>query len=374
MNSEIVNIIKNDSWNKTENPFADVNCDGHVDQADIDLLEKMIKKEECIVNYIDGRGVVAKAHYPIDGNIGTHRWYGCDMALALGIWDRLIAVDEQSIAKGEVAYPGITSKINLGLSSTMEAETVLKSGVEALIFSGATDKNGLSDKLNKSGQNIDCIFLDVGGPDSVNSMAILGVLLGCEKRCAEYLAFYDEVMGVITNNAEAMKKYTTDFINPYNPTNTEKVYIDTETKDGKVMNDTAWIKLLQLNNVGPKDDSVCVPRSMEWIIDLNPEYIIISTADGGYVNDITSAQAKFDAAAEIFKGTGAYNEKKVIGMSFNSLGSIYGFAGLMLLGAYMFPDVYDVDYGWETLQKWFDDFTMLDLDVHKVGGGVFMMH
>jgi len=368
-------------WNKEKNPYADTNNDGVIDHTDIELLNKILNKESCIVYYTQYWGGVYSTsyiHYPVTGGLGCQYYQAANMTTLLGIWDRVTATESVVTSSYVNKYPGVQSLYKLGALSTMDAETVMASGISALIAYINNDGTGqqIQKDLRAAGSDIDVIALPIQGYDCLDAVITMGVLLGCEEASHKYIEYCNKVTNYLSsklsklNNSQLAQYYII-----YAPTDPGNLRIQSEDKNtGRVTGDLGFVKLIPGVNLMPYGESSWYSyRSAEWFITDNPEYILVSMSSTTSDITATEAQAKFNSNAQIFKGTDAYNNKNVYGFSFGMMSTYSGCASLILLAHLLYPNLINEDYGWSILQEWYDEFTLENVDVHSVGGAVYQM-
>ena len=100
---------------------------------------------------------------------------------------------------------------------------------------------------------------------------------------------------------------------------------------------------------------------------MDPDYIILSYSFGDVT--VEEGQKLFNEKVQYFKYTRAYKEGHIFGINYGTYGTYLGLGGLPLLAAYIWPDLVDEDYGWDMLQKCYDNWSAADLDV-KISGGL----
>ena len=378
----INSIINGDiEWDKENYPYADTNTDGVIDNKDVELLKKILNKEECLVYYTQnwaGEYSTSYIHYPITGSIGCNYYQAANMTTLLGIWDRVTAAESVVTMSYTDKYPNVENLYPLGALGTMETETVIASGIDVMIAYTNADSTGkqIQKELRDSGSKIDVIALPIQGYECISAVITMGVLLNCEEAAYKYVDYCEKIVDYIEDRLSSLKsKDYAEYYIIYNPTDPGNLRIQSENKDnGRVTGDLSFVKLIPGVNLMPYGESNWYSyRTAEWMIADDPEYILVSMAST--TSNITheAAQKKFDTYTEIFKGTGAYDDKNIIGFSFGMMSTYSGCASLVLLAAAMYPDLIDEEYGWEVLQEWYDEFTFEEVDVKKVGGAVYGM-
>ena len=67
-----------------------------------------------------------------------------------------------------------------------------------------------------------------------------------------------------------------------------------------------------------------------------------------------------------YEGCAAYEKGNVYVITYEAYGTIGGIAGTVLLGSYIWPELYDEEKGWELLQEYYDDYTLMDVNVKEL--------
>lgn len=93
----------------------------------------------------------------------------------------------------------------------------------------------------------------------------------------------------------------------------------------------------------------------------------------GSLTDATSyndAYAVFKEKADYFKNFDAYKKGDVYGVCYETFGTYAGVAVLYLLCSYVYPDLFSEEDGWNYVDYYFDNFTLLDkkTDLKNAGG------
>ncbi len=366
-------------WDREENPFADTNTDGVIDNKDVELLKKFIKKESATMYYYDYAGTVQSIHYPITGNLSVIYNYGLDASIILGCYDRVVAAGNNvitTISNTETRYPGLKDMINLR-DPVGDPEDLMQAGkdhnVKAIFGIGESYVTTIQDKLKAANSDIDVITINTSGYkgmscDYLGGIITLGVMFGCEENAYKYIKSVDNILGYLEDKLADAPNYT--YVAAHNPSNASTVSIRTTSSNGSVAGNIHTINMLPLTDLfGGKQASTGPTANIEDIAaKMDPDVIIISTW-AMITDSMTYAEAQnmFENMASYLQICDAYKDKKIFCATFESYGTYSGIAALPLLAAYIWPDLVDEDYGWKTLQEYYDTYTMLDVDVKKVG-------
>ena len=368
--SALKEIVDKGNWNKEKNPFADVNTDGKVNQDDVDYLQKLLDKESTRMYYMDYYRNTSFIHYPFSGRIAATVDYGLMVCQTLGIYGNVVAGNQTVVNYSEGRYPGCKSFINLGDTRNdipTAIERIIEHDIDLVIGSTSV---AFQEQLLPFG--VDHIILGFSnksssGATSVSGIITAGVLLSCEGKANEFAKYYDDMVKYIEGKAKQVPSST--FIMAYNTTSYEETSVDTSGADGSMFGDVFCVSHLPMQDLSKPMGTGVYKVQMEDIITADPEYIIISM--WGKINDASSAadgQREFDQKCEYFRDTNAYKNGKIFGICYETYGTFLGLSGLTLLGSYIWPDIFDEEYGWEQLQYCFDNFTLLRKDVRDCGG------
>jgi len=363
-------------WNKEDYPFADTNTDGKITDADVELLKKFLKKETSKMFYYDYAGTIKHITYPITGKLAVHYNYGLDAAIILGCYDRVVGATNNVLTTSsntDTRYPGIKSMVNVGVPNT-DPEALLKAekdhGIKAVFGIGEAYVTDTQRQMAEAGSSMDVITINTSAYrgkscDYIGGIITLGVMLGCEENAKKYVDFCDRTLEKIGDRTKNLDKYT--LVVPHNTSNAVDTAIRTSDSVGYVAGNIFTLSKLPLEDLFAGSGSRNGVE-IETIITMDPDVIIFST--WAYITDsmtYVEAQAEFEKMANFFSHSGAYQNKMIFCATFESFGTYSGMGALELLASFIWPDLFDEDEGWETLQEYYDNFTKLDVNVKEVG-------
>ena len=367
------------TWDKTKNPYADTNTDGSITSADIDLLQKFINKENATMYYYDCLGNIDSIDYPIKGNIAVNFSYGLDAAIVLGCYDRVVAADNQTInvdSSTETKYPGLKKLVNVG-DPRDDAEALIKqvkdNNVQTIFgYSGdriqTIEKNVAAGGAKIQGINLTLNHTEAHSSDKYGSIITMGIMLGCEERAYEFRDYVMEITDYLDSKNADSKTYVMPEYETESPGSTSTTWIMTTGQNGWASGCNHTVEYLPLKDLYSKEFSGgFVEVEIEDIIMKNPDIIILSS--WGVVNENMTEQQVLDRLKpffDVFKNTEAYKNGQVYCIAYESYGPVPGIAGDVLLASYIWPEIYDEEYGWELLQEYYDKFTLMDVDVKTI--------
>ena len=366
----IQNIIEEGSWNKEKYPFADANHDGVVTNEDVDYLKKLLDGKEITKMWYVGSGKTDYyVNYPNTGNIAVTVDYGLMMGQVLGVYDRIVAGSDKCTKYNTDRYPGVDKLTNLGTYKSSDyvdfQENLMKSGCTIVMGYIAP---ALYDSLRESGKDIDQINLSCSAQTKyadntvISSILTCGVLLGQGDAAREYCAFADKMEDYFADKMSGSKLST--FAVAYNPSNPAVIECDTHYTTGGAFGDVWTISHLPMKDkIDPQPTGMVKIDTEEFCKNVDPDVIIISlwgaAADKTAPEDV---QKIVDEKAQYFQTSRAYKEGNIYAVNYESIGTYMGLGALGLLGAYIWPDEYDIDDGWQTFYDFLEKFTFLKLD------------
>lgn len=341
-------------WDKTANSFADVNVDGDIDSEDVEHLEKILNKEKCKMYYLDVWGGISSIKYPITGSLGTMYWEQADMAILLGVWDRVEACGSGSMK--DFANPGWRDKTSIGNGYNAEPELILSTGVDA--FLAYTQKDGtalqLKELIEKTGSEMDLLAPPI--TDKVAAVITYGVLLSCEERAYEYATECDKVIEYMNEKLSGYTEETAPTVIVCQVRATSNVGDILVLGPATLSSANGWYTYMEMT-----PSKVILPDpyqdfytsvTAEWIDSHDPDYILFTGPYGGLTEE--EAQAKFEEKAEeLFGGTRAYEENHIISAAGSTLHSNFFAFGYLKVLAQIYDEI-DEGYADEVWNLWFE--------------------
>ena len=209
------------------------------------------------------------------------------------------------------------------------------------------------------------------GIDAVTCILTAGILLDAGDKAREYAAYFERMTEYMSGETSGVK--SKEYLLIYNPSNPTTCTIHTGGDNGSSKGDAWILSYLPLYTEFKWNGSAANGKSngveVETVIDMDPEVIIFSIWNKA--NDDTSpaeVQKIVDDMAQYFSQTTAYKTGNIYAVNYESYGTYLGIGGLYLLASYIWPDSFDEGKGWELLQEAVDKFTLIDGDVHELGG------
>ena len=367
---KIREIVESGTWDREKYPFADADHDSDVDSEDVGYLETILEGEEKTKMWYVGSGKIDYYfNYPNTGDIAVTVDYGLMMAQVLDVYDRVVAGTTKCTTYNTDRYPGVGNLQDLGTYKSADyadfQENLMKSGCTIVMGYVAP---ALYDSLRESGREIDQINLSASAQtqyadmDVVSAILTCGVLLGKADEAREYCAFSDKMEKHFADKAADSDKAS--FLVAYNPNNPTTISIDTHYPTGGCYGDVWTVSHLPMEDIIEPYATGMTKMDIETICsDVDPDIIIISLWGAAADKDSPeSVQELVDEKASYFKTSRAYKNGDIYAVNYESIGSYMGLGALGVLGAYIWPEEYDLDEGWETFYDFVKQFTYLDID------------
>ena len=367
---KIEEIVDSGTWDREEYPFADADHDSDVDSEDVEYLETILEGEEKTKMWYVGSGKIDYYfNYPNTGDIAVTVDYGLMMAQVLDVYDRVVAGTTKCTTYNTDRYPGVGGLLDLGTYKSADyadfQENLMKSGCTIVMGYVAP---ALYDSLRESGREIDQINLSASAQtqyadmDVVSAILTCGVLLGKADEAREYCAFSDKMEKHFADKAADSDKAS--FLVAYNPNNPTTISIDTHYPTGGCYGDVWTVSHLPMEDIIEPSATGMTKMDIETICsDVDPDIIIISLWGAAADKDSPeSVQELVYEKASYFKTSRAYKNGDIYAVNYESIGSYMGLGALGVLGAYIWPEEYDLDEGWETFYDFVKQFTYLDID------------
>lgn len=355
-------IVNGDAvWNKTNNPYADANHDGTIDQSDIDWVKKMMNREPMEIWYENAAHDDCCITYPI-GNIVV---IGSDAMRAmqiLGLKEKVVGRNGSSspdlyldptlnatIFNNAMEVSPSTSKIDIGLLTNLMDKTPVD-----VIVTGKTTLSSVEPQINKLG--VDVVHMTFNDDQvGINSFITMGYLANSEETALKIAKFFDDLLADIEDKLASIPQ--TSRVSAISMGGAGALYCnDLETGYG------SWI--LKAGAISPVtrdmvdgENSKTVTKGDTWHLSsiYNTEYVVYSQGysyayDGEYFAD-----KYWNSYIERFswdKMTSSNYPDSIVLINWN----LYQPLGVAYLCSIFYPDVFGEDYGDNIHQKFIDLF------------------
>ena len=193
-------------------PLCDTNCDGTVDMDDVDYLRRIIASDRMDVFYIDNYYTIAKVSWPVN-SIAIGYCSGAYVADLTGLCDKVVMVDDTIRQYWSSMNPAFSEASSYGTTESPNYERMVAAEIDVYVV-GYCDETADSRSPTKlSSFGIDVMFIstaDNSGVDIPNenidrSILMFAFLLqGDLDKTYEYLAWHDEVLGILSEATESI--------------------------------------------------------------------------------------------------------------------------------------------------------------------------
>ncbi len=356
------------TWDKTKYPLADANQDGEITQADIDLVKKIINKEQCEVYYHNYFGEAQKLNYPVDtSRIAVTYWQQAEEVGILGLWDNVVcanaSVDGRSnlYDLSKVTFMGNSSGASL---DSEQVQLMMEKKVTLIVGSGYDSVRTYADPLKDRG--VQTIYLWHAGDYCISTLLTMGVLCDATEQAEKFLRYWTDLQEKLDAKtpAKADRPSVVVVMNHKDEDNYIKSYGGIFTS----VNDPAgeWILIGKLANVYTTEvtGSKTLGRnyySIDWFIDNPFDYMVVMGSGTGATN-----QAEYDAwfetiAEKYYSHTQEYKNGNVLGTTY-SFGGFSAYSLMPILAWMLYPDAFTYEEALEMRQYYYDEFVPMKPD------------
>ncbi len=366
---------------KTKYYFADADHDGKVTSADVDVVNKIIKKQSTRMwyensfstkdSYSDGvnKRIDSYVNYPIGTKVGCE-YLTVQFLCVLGVYDYFKATDATMANNyGNETYPGITSIPSMGQRNALDLqslEQMYKDGTinTVIMWSGGTSTMYLWDDAVKSGvaDDISFVMLTCQGKDCVNGVMMLAAMFGDQSLSDKYVKWYDEGMEKLDEIGSKITKKKVLTIQMFEST----------TQSGRqsykqYQSPALWFSQV-IDFVADTAGSAGFHKhgsleALQSYIDANNvEEMIAMTqpsADGRYENYDAWVEKKMN---ELFPNLPIYENQKIYTIDFDLMPYFGGPAACYLLAAHLYPESFSLEDAFSFTQSYIDTFNVTSHD------------
>ncbi len=339
--------------------FADANCDGKIDLADVNLVKDMVDRRNGIqVKYYDCDGVVAACTYPIGNNLCVTYKAFYEASSILGIEDKVLYACNQVADGGAYAkwYPTIANNAkSVGDRFNPDYEVFTKPGnVKPDCFiTGQRQWYDAAMEETLAPLGIDVVRLPLQHTDAcTKGILTLGWLLGCEKQAYDYMNMVDQVFKTIDDKIK-------------NIPDSQRPFVYASYNGTKIANGTSGvheaIKLAGARSVLDEGYIGGTSIDAEGVKTMNPDWICFSEYYGFLETYTTLDETKNKLYTEFYKtdgkyakfidNTNAYKNGKVMGFNQGTFMGAASFLTVAYVANCIYPDLFDFD-----VKKLFQDY------------------
>ncbi len=377
-------INKTISYDSSRNPYADANNDGVIDSKDIDQIQMIIDKDSGVVWYENYYGEVQSIDFPVVGKrIGVTYWQQAQLIDLVGHWSDVVAANASVTQARSNQYDLSNIVYSYGTTGSSKlteefCEGYLNAGVDLII--GSPYKATVTEVANTYLPDVPVITLGIGGASCVSSALTLGILMDAEDKAQQYEEYVVGIVDTVeaglekVNNSDKPKMLVCrmyadndGYISRYGG-----ILVNCAKTDGSYQLLSMFADLYTDNS----EKGTTPSRTQEWIMSQDFDLIFDMEVYTGFQTSSIEGEKfytqgeyndRFENSVEYFKGTDAYENGGVLSSSYIFDG-YSGFASLMMAAHMIYPEHFTLEQGQESLQYWYDNFTVTEVDVTTQGG------
>lgn len=361
------------AWDRSTHPYADANNDGQITSADIDQINMIINNESGKIWYYNYFGEAQEISYPLENrNIAVTYWQQAEAAAILGQWGN-VKVANAYVTQIKANQYDCTNVKEVGTTGS-STRSVDDNGIQTMINEKinlilATPTEGVRsgcEKVIVDGVKADAIYLWHMGNSSIPTILTMGIMFNVEERAEAYAAFCNNLINTIEDRMQGHDKV--DLI-------VTTMYANQESRSGitvcsGVGREGTCTVLQYLANVYNNwtgiNDYGMATYQQEWFLSNEGNKFDVNFMVYSSVDQFTYTQDKFNEQfekfIEYFKNTKAYNSHGMMGAPYIFAG--YSSYSMLMYAAYMiYPDLFTLEEAQNSLQEWFDNFTVAKVDV-----------
>lgn len=344
----------------TDHPYADVNCDGAVDEKDKALLIKIIAREPCTINYIDGKDAKCSINYPVEtfvvGGTALHQ-----PLTSIGAISKAIAKTGTNKNIDPTLLPKsleLKSVSDIAYKINKDSVSNLSKTPDAIFTLASNTYDNIADTMNGTGINV--VRIDADSSEKVVNMYLLmGFLLGCEKDTEKLVKFYDttrnKIKAKVESISEANRKTT---LSLYSYSVCGKNYYPTKNTEL-----AGGVNLAKFS-----DNSKSCKTDIEWLLtdEYRADYLVEYTS-WNYKKSDLNVKGMYDSYGNYFKKHSAYpNNYFVVNKDMiDVIRAAY-------VASVLYKDVFGADFGDLINQEYMDKF-FPNLNYNVKNDGIFLI-
>jgi iron complex transport system substrate-binding protein len=347
--------------------LSDANCDGKVDEKDIDQIKLIMDGEESELIIVDSYNRTITVKEPVERIVSFYA-PNVETMRSMKATDKIVGVTESAV-ENDIYYPEFDNSSSVGLDPS-HGDPDIEKVVELkpdIVLSNTYSKNGVAliDLIKSANPDIEVILLDCYKPETyLEETKKLGYILGKNKEANEFGKFYSDIMNTIAERVETIPyeqrpKIYFEYTTPYLSCGKSSAYAQkAEAAGGR--NIFAYLDVEASSKVDP-----------EAVITLDPDIIIkLSPTDkAGYeVDDSDQIAGIWEEIVNRpeLQNISAIKNQRVYVITYPVLSDKH-FVGIAYLAKWFHPDLF-LDLDPQAIhQEYLTRFQGLDFDVSKHG-------
>lgn len=355
------------SGEKTQTYFADVNQDGVLNKDDIDALGALIDGKETVLYYLNYNLDTCKVHVPV-GKINVVYYQVLDAVVALGAFDKVIAVDDASYNYGDNMYPGITSKTKMKTTKEINAEDLMATGAKVTVTGSSSYYMDGIEKNMMDGYDVVRLCNSAGAMGIVWHIATLGYILGCDEGAAKYIEFFNGTIDSINSKLSKVTDKPTSLAAYVSNSVVELLCPKSGVFEATEIAGTKNLEADHTSNM--YDDQ----PDAQFIYQKNPDWFIVTCGKTGLNTDQAGLISKYQNWMDLWKidsTLDAVANGKTIAICYNLLNGMMLPIGTQIVASIIYPDLFDTEEAMKMIQDYYDNFTLMKVDA-STGGWLYI--
>lgn len=369
-------IIDKGTWDKEAYPYADANQDGSITQDDIDLVNKIIADESCTLYYLDFENKVTEQSFPVAcDRICINRYFFAEVVDILGLFDHIVLASTKLTEDRSHMYDMSHIETSYEGSKAPTAELILDNDIDLIIADSWDTK--VCKTAQEGDPSINAFYVDIYSYGNlVRFVNVLGLFVGAEERATKYASFVNEINDYIQKGMEGQDKlkiaitYLGSTISAGNTTiecapcsstyllsDIADCYYSDEksSRNNRYTVSDEWM----INNYGTEYEAVVAMH----------EYTDTTKVNGTFYTPQMFNERVEQLAEKYSAIPGLKTNVNLISTSFFSI-TFGSYAHVPMIAALLYPDNdnFSTEKGWDYLQKYWDEFSSVNIDVRTQGG------
>ena len=260
---------------KPETELADAKYDGKINPLDFIQIKLIIVGKEKELTVIDDADRIVTVSKPVERIISTTSW-SYEPIWVIGAQDKVVGVTSTMKEGGGAWLPGIQDKPTMGAYKAIDYEKVMELNPDIVIVGSAKAKaEEIAEKLAPAGITV---FANSFRSQEkfAHGLTILAKILGKDERAGEFISWRQNCIDEITERTEELEP--DEKIKVYGESNA-RLWL-TAAKDSGFH---GVITMAGGNNIAGDLPGNYVDVEPEWVLDENPEVIVIAATMSGWI-------------------------------------------------------------------------------------------
>ena len=360
-------LLADDTISRAEYDFLDANQDGKFDKSDVELVQKIIKREKCDIFYMNWEDKPQKQSFPVTADkICINRYFFVELLDILGMTKNLKLASTSLTESRAGIYDlpaGVASYVGGKAPTT---ERILEEKCDFILADTWDTK--VCEAAMEADPKITTLYIDIYSYGNlIRFVEIMGLLVNKTTEAQKYASFVNGINDYIENGMKGVTKTKLALAHYYESSSDAKTGYEVKPCSSPYLMEC----LADVFNTDPNTKNGHYSVDNEWtyknykksfdaMLILYENYgtgLTLTKED--FNNQIAAQEAAFSPIS--IKADGNLYHAVYFTITFGS------YAYLPMVAHMLYPEKFSEDKGWEYLQKYFSDFTSVDVDVKNEG-------